>query len=142
MIFFDGTYRLGRHNEFRMRSKDRKNQAWRIRIIDFTLALPDVEHLKPYAVVATPSDPGIFSTNCAYSLGRRILRDFNLKIEKTLWVEQFQKDPEQMYVAVFTPKSFFDPETYHRVDWHRIMANELMAIKPFIPEADTVIPAL
>ncbi|OQY07276.1 MAG: hypothetical protein B6I22_03285 [Desulfobacteraceae bacterium 4572_123] len=140
MIFFDGTYRLGRRDEFRISSKEKKNQAWRIRIIDFKLAIPDIEHLKPYAIVATPSEPGIFATNCAHSLGRRILRDFNLKIEKTLWVEQFQKDPEKMYVAVFIPKSFFGPDVYYRVDWHPIMANELAAIKPFIPEADTVIP--
>lgn len=141
MIFYDGIYRLGRRDEFRTNSKDRKNQAWRIRIIDFTHALPDIEHLKPYAVVATPSEPGIFANNCAYSLGRRILRDFNLRVEKILWVEQFQKEPGKMYVAVFTPQSFLGPDIYHRIDWHPIMTNELAAIKPFIPEADTVIPA-
>ena len=142
MIFFDGTYRLGRRDAYRRNSKSRKNQAWRIRIIDFTLALPDIKHLKPHAVVATPSEPGIFATHCADSLGRQILTDFNLKAEETLWVEQFQKDPEKMYVAVFTAKSSFGPEVYHRIDWHPIMANELNAIKPFIPEADIVIPAI
>ena len=140
MIFFDGTYRLGRRDEFRKSSKNRKNQGWRIRIIDFTLALPNIENLKPYAVVATPLETGIFATNCAYSLGRRILKDFDLKIEKTLWIEQFPKSPEEMYVAVFTPTSFFGPDIYYRIDWHPIMANELTAIKPFISEADTVIP--
>lgn len=142
MIFFDGTYRLGSRDEYRIDSKGRKNQAWRIRIIDFTIALPDIKHLKPHAVVATPSEPGIFATHCAYSLGRRILKDFDLKAEKTLWVEQFQKNPKKMYVAVFTPKSSFGPEIYHRIDWRPIMANELSTIKPFIPEADSVISAL
>ena len=142
MIFFDGTYRLGRRDVYRSNSKGRKNQAWRIRIINFTLALPDIKHLKPHAVVATPSEPGIFATHCADSLGRQILTDFNLKAEETLWVEQFQKDPAKMYVAVFTAKASFGPAVYHRIDWHPIMANEVNAIKPFIPEADIVIPVI
>jgi hypothetical protein len=41
-----------------------------------------------------------------------------------------------MYVATFTPKSYFGTETYYAIDWRPIRSNELEAIKLFIPECD------
>ena len=136
MIFYDGTYTLGSRLNPRRASNRGRNQSWRIRIIDFTLDRPDIQHLKPYAVVVTPSQAGPFEANCASSLGRRILRDFNLKIEKTLWIEQFRQDPHNLQVAMFTAESSFGPDTYYRINWRPLLANERIAIKPFIAEAE------
>jgi len=75
-------------------------------------------------------------TTCADSLGKRICRDFDLDINEILWIEHFPGEPQRMYVATFTPKSYFGTETYYAIDWRPIRSNELEAIKLFIPECD------
>jgi len=65
LIFYDGTYRLQRRKTI---ISGRYAPAWRIRIIDFTLSLPEVRHLKPIAVVATSLSDESFKANCAESI--------------------------------------------------------------------------
>ncbi len=135
MIFFDGTYRLPGHRGSQIKSDEKWAYCWRVRIINFSISQPDVRHIRPFAVVATPTGEGIFKTTCADSLGKRICRDFDLDINKTLWIEHFPDDPRHMYVATFKPKSYFGYEVFYFINWRPIRSNELEAIKPFIPEA-------
>ena len=111
--------------------------SWWLRIIDFSMGHPGVQYLKPYVIIATQTGEGIFKTTCAESLGKRIYRDFNLKIDETLWIEHYPDEPA-LYVAIFNPKSYFGTETFYHIDWRPIMSNEFEAIKPFIPEANNI----
>lgn len=135
MLLFDGTYRLQRQEDAPSKLGRKWACAWRLRIVDFSKQYPDVQHLRPYAVVATQTGEGIFKTTCAESLGKRICRDFNLKIDEVLWIEHYPDEPA-LYVAIFTPKSFYGAEIFFTVDWRPIMPNELDAIRPLMPEIE------
>lgn len=99
---------------------------------------PDVRHLRPYVVVATQSQEGLFKTTCAESLGRRIFRDFSLDINKISWIEHFPAEADRMYVASFTPKSYYGTEIFYTIDWRPIRPNEFESIRPFVPECDVI----
>ena len=137
MILFDGTYRLQRQENSPPKPIGRWACSWRLRIIDFSFNQPDVQHLRPNVVVATQTGEGIFKTTCAESLGKRICRDFDLKIDEILWIEHYPDEPA-LYVATFKPKSYFGTEIFYAIDWRPIRPNELEAIKPFIPETENI----
>jgi hypothetical protein len=137
LILFDGTYRLQRQNDASQEIVGKWACSWWLRIIDFSMGHSGVQYLKPYVIIATQTGEGIFKTTCAESLGKRIYRDFNLKINETLWIEHYPEEPA-LYVAVFKPKSYFGTEMFYHIDWRPIMPNEFEAIKPFIPEADNI----
>ncbi len=132
MIVFDGIYHLHGAVDPQARLSGNYAYAWRIRIINFSTLQPDVKYIKPFSVVASPSGTGIFKSNCADAIGKNICRDFNLDINKTLWIENLSDRPDQKYVAVFKPKSFFQAEQYYHINWRPIRPNEQDAITPFI----------
>ena len=133
MILFDGTYRLQRREDASQKTIGKCACSWWVRIIDFSIDRPEVRYLKPYIIIATHTGEGIFRATCAESLGNRIYRDFNLKIHKTLWIENYPHE-QALYVAAFKPKSYFGAEIFYHIDWRPILPNEFEAIKPFIPE--------
>ena len=135
MLLFDGTYRLQRQEDAPSKLGRKWACAWRLRVFDFSKKYPDVQHLRPYAVVTTQTGEGIFKTTCAESLGNRICRDFDLNVDETLWVEHYPDEPA-LYVAIFSPKSYYGTEILYDVDWRPIMPNELNAIRPLMPEIE------
>lgn len=138
MIFFDGTYRLLAGIDGTAKLPQNSAYAWRVRIINLSLSQPGIRHLRPFIVFTSPEGSGIFKTNCAESLGKRICRDFNLKIPETLWLELFPETPEKIYAAVFTPTFSYGPETLYHIGWRPLRSNELAAIEPFIAEFATL----
>ena len=139
MILFDGVYRLQREEDAPRKPISQWAYSWRLRIIDFSLCQSEVKYLRPHVVVASQTGEGIFKTTCAESLGKRICRDFDLKINDILWVEHFL-DESNLYVATFKPKYYMGPEAFYTVDWRPILPNELESIRPFIPEVEDVRP--
>jgi len=137
LILFDGTYRLQRQEDITQKSNNKLACSWWLRIVDFSIDRPEVQYLRPYVVIATQTGDGIFKTTCAESLGKRICRDFNLKIDEILWIEHYPDEPA-LYVAIFKPKSYFGTEIFYNIDWRPIRPNELEAIKPFIPETEKI----
>jgi len=135
LLLFDGTYRLQRQEDAPSKLGRKWACAWRLRVFDFSKKYPDVQHLRPYAVVATQTGEGLFKTTCAESLGNRICRDFDLNVDEILWVEHYPDEPA-LYVAIFSPKSYYGTEILYDVDWRPIMPNELNAIRPLIPEIE------
>jgi len=134
LIIFDGTYRLPAGADATVRTRRKSAYAWRVRIINLSLAQPGIRHIRPFIVFISPEGDGIFKTNCAESLGKRIFRDFNLKIPETLWLELLPDTSEKIHAAVFTPRSSYGPETFYNIDWRPLRPNEFASIRPFIPE--------
>ncbi len=137
MILFDGTYRMQRQGDAPFQPIGQWACSWRLRIIDFSMSKPDVKYLRPHVVVATQTGEGIFKTTCAESMGRRICKDFDLKIDEILWAEHYPDEPA-LYIANFTPKSYFGTEIFYNIDWRPVRKNELEAIKHFIPETENI----
>lgn len=144
MISFDGTYRLYLNDakppwigkSDKPAKARQKGNAWRVRIIDLSISRPQVRHIKPRIVFATPYGEGIFKSNCANSLGRRIFRDFALDVTDVLWVEQFPDMKEPIRVAVFSPLSQFGPDIHYAIEWRPIRPNELKTLLMFLPESE------
>jgi len=134
MISYDGTYRLRTPNTTKSASADACACAWRLRIIDLSLSRPEVRHLRPLVVVATPTGNGIFKSSCAETLGKRICRDFDLSVEEVIWVEYFLHRHEKMCVATFRPKYHLGPQTFYSIRWRPIRSNERETIRPFVDE--------
>jgi hypothetical protein len=139
LLLFDGLYRLQREEDVPSQPISRWAYSWRLRIIDLSLYQPEVEHLRPHVVVASQTGEGIFKTTCAESLGKRICKDFSLKINDILWVEHFPNE-SALYIATFKPKLHVGPEVFYTVEWRSILPNELESIRPFIPEVEDDIP--
>ncbi len=133
MIIYDGTYRLQRRDDKVRLPRTKWAKSWRIRIIDLSAGQSEVQYIRPVIVIATQSEEGIFKTTCAESIGRRICRDFNLKITEILWIEHYPDEPS-LFVAMFTPKTYLEYDILYTVDWRPVSPNELKAIQPFIPE--------
>ncbi len=138
MIFYDGIYRLRQHGKRDSKSFGKWAYSWRIRIINLSISQPDVRHLRPFIVVATQSEESVFRANCAETLGKNICRDFFLNINNLLWVEYFPDKPDQIYAAIFTPKSYFRTEIFYSVNWRPVLPNELEVIKFFIQESESL----
>jgi len=138
LIFFDGIYRLPGDRGKRGKEFKKWASAWRVKIINLSLSQPDVCHLRPYVVVATQDGEGIFKARCADSIGKRICRDFDLDVDRILWIEQIVSTPVQMLVAEFKPQWNFGRERFYSINWRPIRANELAAIRPFVDEAETI----
>jgi hypothetical protein len=128
MIVFDGTYMLERKDD--PGANPAHACTWQVKIIDFSSANPMHTHIRPYAVLVSRMEGGIFKASCAESLGKRICRDFDLNVNDVLWVEAFTDFPGALYVAVFTPQ-YRDPDTYYAVTWRPILKNEQAAVKPW-----------
>lgn len=125
MIVFDGTYMLERKGDPGVNPAHAC--AWRVKIIDFSSSDPLHSHIRPYAVLAFRKEGGIFKTSCAESLGKRICKDFHLKVDDVLWVEAFPDPPDARYVAVFTPR-YHDADLNYTVTWRPILKNEQAAV--------------
>jgi hypothetical protein len=128
MIVFDGTYKLERKEDSGLNSAHAC--TWRVKIIDFSSGDSKHAHIRPYAVLAFRMEGGIFKTSCAESMGKRICRDFDLKVDDILWVEAFADFPDALFVAVFTPR-YQDADTQYTVTWRPILKNEQAAVEPW-----------
>lgn len=132
LLTFDGTYKMQRKGDPGEALPERQVCTWRVRIIDFSISLPDVAHIKPYAVVVNREDAGFFSATCAESLGKRICRDFQIDVKDLLWLEVFSAAPDKMYAAVFSPKQYVGAEILYDIKWRPVMKNEMESILRFI----------
>jgi hypothetical protein len=131
MIIFDGTYRWKiPHSHVRRSFRKNWGMSGDLKIIDLTLAQPDVRHLKQYVVVACEMTPTPMKTSVAETLGRRIFRDFGLTRQNVLWMEYRGPDPD-LDVAVFTPVQE-GMETHYRIVWRPAHENERKLAESFL----------
>jgi hypothetical protein len=128
MIVYDGEYMLERKED--PGKSPTHACAWRVKIINLSSGKAVFPHIRPYAVLAFRKEGGIFKTSCAESLGKRICRDFDLKVADLLWIEAFPDRPKALYVAVFTPR-YHDFDMHYHVNWRPILENERAAVAPW-----------
>lgn len=132
MIVFDGTYRWGPSG-----LRSRKRRKWMLScdllVIDLSLAMPDVVHLKRYLVIANLLTPSPMKTSVAGTLGKRIFRDFGLNSRNVLWIETAWDREEQLVVASFKAVDAYADETDFEVLWRDAMPNEKKLVDRFLP---------
>lgn len=130
MLVFDGSYMLERDED--PGASPAHACSWRVKIIDFSTSSDSVcAHIRPFALLAVRNKGGIFKTSCAESLGKRICKDFNLRVGNMLWIEVFGDFPGDFFAAVFTPRYGDNVET-HTIAWRPLLKNEYEAIVPWL----------
>jgi hypothetical protein len=134
MVVYDGIYRLPADAVQGFKPRSQWEYAWQVRIINLELSRSTIEFLKPMIVAVNQVGGRSCLNSCAESIGKRISRDFNLKISRVLWVEQFHNELKQWHVAAFKPKSSFGPDTSYFIQWRPVRPEEIELIKPYIPE--------
>ena len=113
--------------------------SYRLKIIDLTDERPDVLKIKPIIIVGSDTGEGFSAKNHSQNLAKSVCKDFNLDLKKVLWIEYYPKEPVYMEVAMFKQLTKIGMEIIYSVKWRPIMANELDAIKDFVPEARRII---
>lgn len=108
----------------------------RLWIIDLRVSSPDLTYFKPVIVVAMDISDGPKRKICAESLARRIYKDFNLDIRRTLWVEYDPGIPEKLFVATMEPRYHDGIEMVYSIHWRKLFDSELKIIRDYIPDIE------
>ena len=66
--------------------------------------------------------------NYIHNFAKKIAKDYNLNISKTMWVELDDK----IRVASLTPDQKVVPEILYSISWRSIRPNELETLQPYI----------
>ena len=66
-----------------------------------------------------------------------VCREFNLDIEKVLWVRYSRDRENEMKIAVLSLLSKIGPHTLYDVKWRPVMANEKKLIDSILPLTNT-----
>ncbi len=109
--------------------------VYRIRIVNFTSNNPDILYLKSTAVICRNAGTGTSIKNCVQNFARTISEEFNLEIEKVLWVEIEKNDPSDIQVANLSPLKYAPGgKTLLAAKWRPAMPNEINLIEPFLKD--------
>ena len=135
MIIFDGNYTWsGRKND-----ADKPVSWWpgsyRLTIIDRSGETPGIRMLKPVIVLAAETKKGFVVRNRYQDLVKKVCKDFNLQMDKVLWISYNPNFISEMETAVFTPVTRLGSEVMYSVQWRSVMPNEVDEVRQYIPEA-------
>ena len=115
--------------------------SYRMRIVNLASDNTDLLYLKSKAVLCKNAGTGTSIKNCIQNFAKTISEEFNLEIEKVLWVEIDQKDASDIQVANLSPvKKALNGNTLFSAKWRPARINEIEFLKPFL--VDFNIPAI
>ena len=107
--------------------------VYRMRIVNFASDNPDILYLKSIAVICKNAGTGTSIKNCVQNFAKTISEEFNLEIEKVLWVEIDKNDISDIQVANLSPlKHALGGKTLFAAKWRSAMPNEISLIEPFL----------
>ena len=133
MIIFNGKYTWDGKKD-----GDHKPVSWwpgsqHLTIVDFSHEKTDVVMLKPFMVLATDTKEG-------YSIHKRyqdliigVCREFNLEVQKVLWVRYNRDAENEMKVAVLKLLTGKGPYRVFDLKWRTAMANERKLVDSILP---------
>ncbi|SLM28218.1 conserved hypothetical protein [Desulfamplus magnetovallimortis] len=135
MIIHDGIYEWdGRSTDGRQPICWWPGSYW-MRIVDLTLDIPNMVHLKSHAVILKNRGKGTSLRNYIQNFAKIIAEKYNLNIEKTLWVEIIVNgngDPEDILIANINCVSrLFDRQLFSAM-WRPARPNELKLLDPWL----------
>jgi hypothetical protein len=108
--------------------------AYHVKIIDLSLKSNDIRYLIPTAVLLknarTNPEMNTSLKNYIHNFAIKISRDYNLDMEKTLWIEL----DNTIRVTRLNPDPKVVAATMFDVCWRPIRPNELEMIAPYITD--------
>lgn len=134
MIIFDGKYEW----DGKKRSSSPPISWWpgsyRLRIVDLKDLMPDVLHIKPYVCILSDTGHGYSIKNTFEKFAIAVCRDFNLDVDKVLWIENFPGKDKAMCAAMVTPVGAVGGETLYSTTWRPVRPNELQLLNTYLTE--------
>ena len=96
----------------------------KLKIVDLQKAIPQATPMKTHLVLAEDISDGPTRRICAESLGRKIFKEFDLDIRRTLWVEYDPMLKEGHHVADFRPGYHDGQEMIYTINWRPLLPGE------------------
>ncbi|MCK5695505.1 MAG: hypothetical protein KAH62_02695 [Desulfobacula sp.] len=108
--------------------------SYRVRIVKLETEKTGLSYLIPFAVilknVKAPATINISIRNYIHNFAQKISKEYDLDINKTLWIELDGK----IKVAMLNPDRQLADETLYSISWRSIRPNELKMIEPYITD--------
>ncbi|THB77113.1 MAG: hypothetical protein D3926_16190 [Desulfobacteraceae bacterium] len=114
---------------------DEKPVAWwpgsyRVRIVKLDSGHEGVKFIKPMAVILKNNSSGTSLRNYIENFAKKMSRQYDLELEKTLWVEL----DDGLKVARINEKRHLQNGPLYLVDWREARPNEQEMLKPFLKD--------
>ena len=104
--------------------------AYELKIISLTESGSEkVRYLKPYLCIFSATGEGVSVSANPEKFAKQICNDFSLDIEKVLWVEDLQQEPDRFEISVFTRTSKLGDSVFYHVDKRKAISGEVQLIE-------------
>lgn len=103
--------------------------SYHLKIFDVRNESSPVQHLKPYICIYAETGEGMSISANPEKFARRICIDFNLDIDKVMWVEELGESTGNFEVVVFSPKGKLGDITLYSIAKRSPMDGELKSIR-------------
>ncbi len=117
MIVYDGEYSWKGNTTVKKRPISWWRSSYHLRVVDLSQGAPGVVFLKPHVVLFTDSGDGASVANCMPDLAKQICEDFNLDLNRVVWVEDHPEAKERFRIAVLKQVARLGGEAFYRVSW-------------------------
>ena len=108
--------------------------SYHVRIVKLKIEDTGLTYLIPFAVIlknaSIPATMNISLRNYIHNFAQKISKEYDLNIDKTLWIELDGK----IRVAMLNPERQLALETLYSISWRPIRPNELKMIEPYITD--------
>jgi hypothetical protein len=129
VILYDGPYRWKGSTASKKRPISWWRSAYTLRIVDVSRDSRDVVFLKPHMVLFADTGEGASVTNCLPELAKQICKDFDLDLNRVVWVEDRPDADERFRVAMFRPVARLSGDILYQVAWRSAAPGELDLIE-------------
>jgi hypothetical protein len=125
MIVFDGTYSWKGSTRTKKRPISWWQSSYELRVVDIAGGAPGVVFLKPTLAIFSDTGDGASVTNCLPDLAKQICDDFDLDLDRVVWVEHRPGATPRYRIAVFRQVARLHDEAFYQVDWRPASPNEI-----------------
>jgi hypothetical protein len=133
MILFDGEYSW----EGRVDRNERPISWWastyHLTIVHLDRRTGGVFHLRPVIVKIHDTGQGASVVNCLPEMAKHICAEFELDLNRVLWVEETPDDTAAVRVASFETVATVAGEPLYRANWRSATAREADLIQTHMP---------
>lgn len=129
MIVYDGKYSWKGSTSAKKRPISWWQSSYQLRVVDVSSDAPGIVFLKPHVVLFSDTGDGASVTNCLPELAKQICEDFDLDMNRVIWVEDRPEIKERFRVATFRSVARLGSDIFYQVDWHAAAPSELTLIK-------------
>ena len=132
MILFDGEYSWKGSVDRNTRPISWWASTCHLKIVDLGRRADGVVYLKPVIVRIHDTGQGASAINCLPELAKHICAEFNLDLERVLWVEETGEGPAAYQVASFVPVANVAGEPLYRTVRRPATSQEIDLIRTYI----------